>query len=180
MWISLTPCQINEPLSSLKEFGLEQLYPSAPASPVNGIQSDWTLDRAFYLKKITRSILLNFLELVGVLSVSPEQFQEKLDDLKILFANAHHLINEYRPHQARETLILMMEDQLDRAKGEVEGIKIMKQKINNVMEGLGKAPVDSLGTTAIEQLRPLSPDNKRKEKQRQIWRTIYEDEELNS
>ncbi|KAF2494631.1 putative RNA polymerase II mediator complex protein [Lophium mytilinum] len=173
---------IQAPLSSLKEFDIEQLYPSSPTSPsaTEGIQSDWTLDRAFYLKKIARSILLNFLELVGVLSVNPAQHDEKIADLRTLYANAHHLINEYRPHQARETLILMMEDQLEKARAEVEGIKGMKQKINDVIGGLGKATLESPDGVPInsENSAPPSPENKRKEEQRQIWNALNDEEWL--
>ncbi|KTG45251.1 hypothetical protein cypCar_00011650 [Cyprinus carpio] len=32
-------------------------------------------------------------------------------DLKLLFVHMHHLINEYRPHQARERTVVMMEVQ---------------------------------------------------------------------
>ncbi|KAF2804727.1 MED7-domain-containing protein [Mytilinidion resinicola] len=171
---------IQAPLSSLKEFDIEQLYPSSPTSPsaTEGVQSDWTLDRAVYLKKIARSILLNFLELVGVLSVNPMQYDEKVADLRTLYANAHHLINEYRPHQARETLILMMEDQLEKARAEVEGIKGMKQKINDVLGGLGKATLESTDGIPLEgeNLPPPSPEEKRKEEQRLIWNTLNDEE----
>jgi mediator of RNA polymerase II transcription subunit 7 len=157
------------------------LYPSSPTSPsaAEGVQSDWTLDRAFYLKKIARSILLNFLELVGVLAVNPAQYEEKIADLRILYANAHHLINEYRPHQARETLILMMEDQLERAKTEVDGIKGMKQKISDVLGGMGKMTLDSPDSAPVDSdavPRPPSPEHKRREEQRQIWRTLNEED----
>jgi len=35
----------------------------------------------------------------------------KIDDLTLLFIHMHHLVNEFRPHQARETLRVMMEQQ---------------------------------------------------------------------
>ncbi|CAL7952268.1 unnamed protein product [Xylocopa violacea] len=34
---------------------------------------------------------------------------EKVEDLSLLFIHIHHLLNEFRPHQARETLRVMME-----------------------------------------------------------------------
>jgi mediator of RNA polymerase II transcription subunit 7 len=69
--------QIADRLPSLEDQGIEQLYPSQLRSPsVNesdGTQSEWTLDRAMTLRKMAESLLLNFMELVGVLAVSPEQ-----------------------------------------------------------------------------------------------------------
>lgn len=58
------------------------------------------------LKKINASILVNFLDLVDVLVRCPDSDKriEKCNDLATLFINFHHLINELRPHQARETL----------------------------------------------------------------------------
>lgn len=35
----------------------------------------------------------------------------------------HHILNEYRPHQARETLRLMMNDQLDRKRKETAALR---------------------------------------------------------
>ena len=58
-------------------------------------------------------------------------------DLRTLFINFHHLLNEYRPHQARESLILMMQDQLDRSKAETEGMLKMKAEVEEILEGLG-------------------------------------------
>ncbi|KAF5301988.1 hypothetical protein FQR65_LT19150 [Abscondita terminalis] len=34
---------------------------------------------------------------------------EKVEDLSLLFIHIHHLLNEFRPHQARETLRVMMD-----------------------------------------------------------------------
>ncbi|XP_020622672.1 mediator of RNA polymerase II transcription subunit 7-like [Orbicella faveolata] len=70
-------------------------------------------DRIKELKKLNHSIFINFLELLDILIKSPSSSkrEEKLDDLNLLFINIHHLINELRPHQARETLRVMMERQ---------------------------------------------------------------------
>ncbi len=35
-------------------------------------------------------------------------FPLQIDDLNLLFIHMHHLINEFRPHQARETLRVML------------------------------------------------------------------------
>lgn len=35
----------------------------------------------------------------------------------------HHILNEYRPHQARETLRLMMQEQLDKKKRETAAMR---------------------------------------------------------
>jgi mediator of RNA polymerase II transcription subunit 7 len=76
---------------------------------------------------------------MGIMSVNPEQYAEKIQDLRTLFINFHHLLNEYRPHQARESLILMMEEQLERARSETAGIEGMKVKVEGILSGLGKA-----------------------------------------
>ena len=73
------------------------------------------------------------------MSINPEHYAEKIQDLRTLFINFHHLLNEYRPHQARESLILMMEDQLERARSETRGIEAMKVKVEGILRGLGQA-----------------------------------------
>ena len=173
-----TDCtQINEELPGLKEQGIEQLYPSPPRSPIGastGTQVDWTLDRAFYIKKIAKSILLNFLELVGILANNPEQYGPKIDHFNALFFNAHHLINEYRPHQARESLILMMEEQLERQQGEIDKIKKMKEKVEALLSSLGEVPeqpqtnVEDIDTSAREVAES-------KLEQRRMWQALEEE-----
>jgi len=82
----------------LEASGCRRLYPQ-------------NYDHKRELKKINHSILVNFLDLLDVLIRAPESPKrgEKLEDLNLLFINMHHLINEFRPHQARETLRVMME-----------------------------------------------------------------------
>ena len=69
---------------------MTQLYPS-----------EATLDRTDELKNLAKSVLLNYLELVGIMGVDPAGWQTKVEELRIIFINMHHLLNEYRPHQVR-------------------------------------------------------------------------------
>ncbi|KAM7000364.1 mediator of RNA polymerase II transcription subunit 7 [Tautogolabrus adspersus] len=84
----------------LESQGIERLHPMQ-------------FDHKRELKKLNMSILVNFLDLLDILIKSPGSIkrEEKMEDLKLLFVHMHHLINEYRPHQARETLRVMMEVQ---------------------------------------------------------------------
>ncbi|XP_005993120.1 mediator of RNA polymerase II transcription subunit 7 [Latimeria chalumnae] len=84
----------------LENQGIERLHP---------LQFDHKKE----LRKLNISILVNFLDMLDILIKSPGSIkrEEKLEDLKLLFVHLHHLINEYRPHQARETLRVMMEVQ---------------------------------------------------------------------
>jgi len=88
---------IIRPLESL---GFRRLHPQS-------------YDHKRELKKLNHSILVNFLDLIDILIKAPDSPKrtEKLEDLNLLFIHMHHLINEYRPHQARETLRVMMERQ---------------------------------------------------------------------
>lgn len=61
--------QLADPLPTLEQMGVQTLY-TPPATPTgNGEHSD----RALILKRIAKSLLLNFLELVGIMSINPEQ-----------------------------------------------------------------------------------------------------------
>jgi len=82
----------------LTEAGVTQLYSSEPNQ-----------DRTEELRNLVKSALLNYLELVGILGVDPAGWVEKIGDLRIIFINMHHLLNEYRPHQ----VILHVSDYVD-------------------------------------------------------------------
>ncbi|KAK7550053.1 MED7 protein-domain-containing protein [Phyllosticta citricarpa] len=168
---------INAQLPSLKDMGMEQLYPSPaePTSPSGTTTSQQTLDRASYLKRMTQSLLLNFLEYVGLLSVNPSEWANKFKDLDTLLVNCHSLINEYRPHQARASLIMMMEDQLRRKRDEVEGVKKMGEKIEAVLAGLGREGID-MGEAVDEKDARADADELRRKQQRAIFRAL--DDEL--
>lgn len=76
------------------------------------------------------------------------QAHDKILDLRDLFYNFHHLINEYRPHQARESLISMMQATLDRTRAETNAIRDAKEKVERVLEGLGSLKVEDESTRA--------------------------------
>lgn len=120
----------------MKQQGIEQLYPDPLPADEDPSQPSQPLNHAYYLLKISKSLLLNFLEFVGILSESPEQFESKVEDMRNLFINAHHLLNLYRPHQARESLIMMMEEQLRHTKDEIQQMDKLKVEIEGVLEQL--------------------------------------------
>ncbi|TLD32368.1 mediator of RNA polymerase II transcription subunit 7 [Venturia nashicola] len=163
-------------LKPLSEMGIPQLYPEP--IPLTADESEWTHERARYLKQLARSILLSFIELMGILSVNPNLYERKIEHLRRLFENALHLINEYRPHQARESLIMMMEKQIQKKRDEIEKVKSMKEKVDTMLAGLGKEELNgtpdilpsheaSIATPAVELW---------KRQQRAVWAAL--DEEL--
>ena len=105
----------------LEASGVRRLYPQA-------------YDHKRELKKLNHSILINFLDLLDILIFAPDSVKrvEKLEDLSLLFINMHHLINEYRPHQARETLRVMMEEQRRQRIGIAEKFQISVDHIFQV------------------------------------------------
>ncbi|KAL1139276.1 hypothetical protein AAG570_006262 [Ranatra chinensis] len=82
----------------LEAQGIKRLYPQH-------------FDRRRELRKLNHSLLVNFLDLLDLLVRCPESPKraEKVEDLSLLFIHIHHLLNEFRPHQARETLRVMMD-----------------------------------------------------------------------
>ncbi len=87
-------------VQSLESQGIRRLYHSSAKD----------VDRKRELQKLNQSALVNFLDLLDILIRAPEspKREEKLEDLNLIFIHMHHLINEFRPHQARETLRVML------------------------------------------------------------------------
>lgn len=90
----------EEMIRSLESQGFRRLIPQH-------------FDRRKELKKLNHSLFANFLDLIDLLVHYPDSPRraEKIDDLSLLFVHIHHLLNEFRPHQARETLRVLMEMQ---------------------------------------------------------------------
>jgi mediator of RNA polymerase II transcription subunit 7 len=153
---------------------IPQLYPDPAPQTLDA--SEWTHDRAKYLKRLARSIILSFIELVGILSANPLLYQVKNEHIQRLFENAHHLINEYRPHQARESLIMMMEKQIQTKRDEIEKVKSMEEKVDTLLAGLGKEESDGMAGLSHEESRPASAEELWKREQKAVWAAL--DEEL--
>jgi mediator of RNA polymerase II transcription subunit 7 len=138
------------------------------------------LNHAYYLLKISKSLLLNFLEFVGVLSIAPEEFEAKLGDLRNLFINAHHLLNLYRPHQARESLILMMEEQLESTRNQIQEMDDVKNRVERLLEQLTAEGLDAQRSGPEEssnEANAVQFDSKTVEEARQLWELLKDEDE---
>ena len=134
-------------------------------------------DRALELKRLVKSLLLNFLELTGVLADSPSHAEAKIDDIRTLLINIHHALNEYRPHQARESAAEMMQEHLDRTRSETAAIRSQVDRARRVLEGLGSlslpSPLVASSSSAVgAEEGELQWDKVKEERERELWRTM--------
>ncbi|KAL6947764.1 hypothetical protein ACO0RG_000350 [Hanseniaspora osmophila] len=120
--------QIEDELPDLTKMGIQQLYKD----------SDDYSDKINNLKTLLKTLLLNFLELAGLLSVDPSKYEVKLEHIRVILINIHHLLNDYRPHQTRESLIMLLEDQLAFKKMEIREIKRMCNEVTGQLKELSE------------------------------------------
>lgn len=132
----------------LESQGFRRLYPQ-------------NYDHKKELRKLNHSILVNFLDLIDIIIKSPDSPKrtEKLEDLNLLFIHMHHLINEFRPHQARETLRVMMEKQKSERQEIRERFTKHLEKVKELIQGsLHSLPddftFDSKSLVKMELLQP--------------------------
>ncbi|CRK22827.1 hypothetical protein BN1723_012796 [Verticillium longisporum] len=163
---------LDDKLPSLEEVNIKRL-----ASAHNDERDGKHLDRAFELKRMAKSLLLNFLELVGVMGITPEDSTAKVDDLRTLLMNFHHVLNEYRPHQARESGIALMQSHLDRTRAETAAIRAQVDSAKRVLEGLGSIDILQTGSTS----EPASKGNEQSaskdvldRREREVWEAADE------
>jgi len=138
--------QIIRPLESQN---LMRLYPQ-------------NYDHKRELKKLNYSILVNFLDLLDVLIRAPDSQRrlDKIDDLTLLFIHMHHLINEFRPHQARETLRVMLEKQKRERLETVERFQKHLRCVQEMLQNCIRALPDAceLDTKLVIKLEPESTE----------------------
>merc|ERR1712013_360240 len=128
-------------IQSLESQGIKRLY------------SAKDIDRKKELRKLNHSILVNFLDLIDILIKCPEspRREEKVDDINLLFIHMHHLINEFRPHQARETLRVMLMVQRRKRTQFTQKFKEHLEKV----EGIIQEAIESLPDTDSEGLQDV-------------------------
>ncbi|AED90613.1 transcriptional co-activator-like protein [Arabidopsis thaliana] len=110
-------------LPSLEEQGVPQLYPK-----------DSNLDYKKELRSLNRELQLHILELADVLVDRPSQYAKRIGEISSIFKNLHHLLNSLRPHQARATLIHIMELQIQQRKQAVEDIKRRREEAQGLLK----------------------------------------------
>jgi len=124
----------------------DAIIQSLESQGIRKLLSGKEVDRKKELRKLNHSILLNFLDLIDILIKCPEGSErgKKTEDINLLFINMHHLINEFRPHQARESLrsMLLVKNRLRvectaSFKAELERVKSIVQK---ALESLPSRP----------------------------------------
>ena len=133
--------QVKDELPDLEAMGITKLY-ETQSSP----SYQYKIQE---LSKLLKSLLLNYLELIGILSVNPELYEPKVENIRTILINIHHLLNDYRPHQSRESLIMLLEEQLEYKKMEIKQIEdICKsvyerlQTIRDALSSFGENTVD--------------------------------------
>lgn len=160
----------QEKLPSLTDVGIKQLYNDLGTN--KDVQSSHQ-DRVWELKKLLKSLLINFLQLVDIMSKNPEQFPGKVDDIRVILINMHHLLNEYRPHQSRESLILMIEDQIEKKKQEIEWIKSESDRVRQRIEKVAKEFLTVLPEDTKEDRKKNDQlEEDERERDLRLWKAI--------
>jgi mediator of RNA polymerase II transcription subunit 7 len=167
--------QADDKLLSLTDAGIKQLYKEIGPDPRTGISSSHQ-DRIWELKKLLKSLLISFLDLVGIMSIAPENFPAKVEDMRIILINMHHLLNEYRPHQSRESLILIMEDQIQKKKTEIDTLRksnaAIRERIFEMADHLRLADVQTDNQDSENDTKEI---NRTQQRDLLLWRLLGDD-----
>ncbi|KAL8719806.1 MAG: hypothetical protein Q9225_003241 [Loekoesia sp. 1 TL-2023] len=131
------------------------------------------------LLQTTRQLLLTFLSLTHSLATEPDTWAPKWDEMRALFSEAHAVVNEYRPHQARETLIHMMEEQVERCKMETKACREACERVRGVLEevekGEGLAQLDMSIAELEGRSKTRKDEDLKVEKEHRVWEVIEQE-----
>ena len=152
--------------TTLADLDVPQLYPDHPSVRLNP---------QAHLITLARSMLTTYLSLLDTLSEEPTLYAEKVKHLETLVFNLQDLVNGYRPHQARETLIRSMEERLEGLRDEVGRIKVGTEEGRRTLSGLRGGTVGDMGQVeAVKGAEGLGAgqDRKRRERQKAAWAAL--------
>lgn len=139
---------VDDEILSLETQGRKRLYPEHTDSSAKEASKE--------LLRLNKALLFNFLELLNTLLTGPQDgnnnlANQKVTDIEEIAVNIHHLINCYRPHQARQVLIEMLRDQINRRNQTVyeteKQFQVIEERLNQVLVELN----------ANKQLTPNRP-----------------------
>jgi len=111
--------------------------------------------------------------LTNTLATNPGAYAPIWDFLHTSFKEVHAVINGYRPHQARETLILMMQEQVEKVRAETRDVRDSVQRAGEVLEGLGKGQ-ESEGRMVTGDQDEMYPERKRRKRKEAAERRVWE------
>ncbi|CAB4256812.1 similar to Saccharomyces cerevisiae YOL135C MED7 Subunit of the RNA polymerase II mediator complex [Maudiozyma barnettii] len=127
--------QVKDELPDLETLGITRLYKKSDSDTNGDVPTSYQY-KTQELRKLLKSLLLNYLELVGVLSINPELYEPKMENIRTILTNIHHLLNEYRPHQSRESLIMLLEEQLEHKKSEIQHIHEVCRQVQKHLDSI--------------------------------------------
>lgn len=140
----------EDKLPSLEDLGWKKLYESVD-------DHDTSRAKIQELHKLTDSLLLCFLELIGIMSIEPLQFHVKIEDLKLILININHILNTYRPHQSRESLIMLLRHKIEQKQKEISNID---ETCTSIRERIQAITSQNIGVLASENSPSQQPNRK--------------------
>ncbi|GAA6060885.1 hypothetical protein JCM10212_000168 [Sporobolomyces blumeae] len=148
---------VQEALPTLEDMGVRQLFDSSQ-------------DRKLSLQTLLRALLVTYTQLLSALLAPPPSLARSTlgepsapppndsarltDHIRLIAINMHHLVNELRPVQARETLKSMMRYQIDERRAKTALIKARCAEIERTLATVHR---DVTETSTSFQVPPASP-----------------------
>lgn len=133
----------KEQLLPLAESGIPQLYP----------EHESRQDLVPELKKLLGSALAAFVSVVDTMGANPTAFESRIESLRVILINMHHLLNVYRPHQAREGLVMHMTQQIEKKRHEIAEMRVSNNAISDRLDALAsRVPKKTASSCQDEEL----------------------------
>ncbi|KAK4957895.1 Mediator of RNA polymerase II transcription subunit 7 [Elasticomyces elasticus] len=155
---------LDAPPQTLASVKVEQLYPD---------HASIALNPQAHLISLARTQLTVFLTLIGNLSQNPaEGWEQETTELDEITMNMLGLVNGYRPHQGRETLILQVEERIERLKAEMDAIKLARGRVEEVVGELSSDVPHEKHPDTAESSKTDGEMARRKAKQRAAWAAL--------